>query len=310
VPALAAQAAAVGILEFDVVMVKNLAIINAFAHLASAHAPGFDRVALLDPIDDIQVVDVLLVDVIAAQPDEIIPIAHLVFHFRRFAAELFFQLLARASPRRPGCRSNSAHGDNVADGAIVQPLDGFQIRLLMMPLQADGHLEILLLGLLGGGQHLAHAGAIDRHRFLHENMFALAHRFLEMGRSKSGRRGQNHDIRQRDGMLIGVESDEFVLFRHIHAVGVIGLEFVVAAVQAVFESVGHGDQFEGAGGAEGLAAAPLPRPPQPISATFSVSSPAAKTPGARLAAAARVEVVLRKLRRVSSGLVDFCVFIE
>ena len=54
-------------------------------------------------------------------------------------------------------------------------------------------------------------------------------------------------------MLIGVESDKFILFRHVHAVGVFGLEVVVTAVQAVLEGVGHGHQFDGAGGAEGLA---------------------------------------------------------
>ena len=76
----------------------------------------------------------------------------------------------------------------------------------------------------------------------------------------------------RDGMLIGVEADEFVLFRHIDAVGVIGFEVVVAAVQPVFEASAMATSLSGPSVLRAWLAAPEPRPPQPISANFSVSS--------------------------------------
>ena len=52
------------------------------AHLSAAHALRFHRVGPVNPIADIEIVDVLFHDVVAAQPREVIPIAHLVFHFR------------------------------------------------------------------------------------------------------------------------------------------------------------------------------------------------------------------------------------
>ena len=38
--------------------------------------------ALGDPVADVEVVDVLLDDVVAAEPGEVVPVADLVLHFR------------------------------------------------------------------------------------------------------------------------------------------------------------------------------------------------------------------------------------
>ena len=35
----------------------------------------------LEPVDHVQIVDVLLDDVVAAEPGEVVPVAHLVLHF-------------------------------------------------------------------------------------------------------------------------------------------------------------------------------------------------------------------------------------
>ena len=43
-------------------------------------APG-DGISAHKPVDDIDVVNVLLSDVVSAKPVEVIPVAHLVFHF-------------------------------------------------------------------------------------------------------------------------------------------------------------------------------------------------------------------------------------
>src|SRR5262249_40372554 len=90
VTALAGATRAVLIFEFNVMMIEDFAIIRAFAHFTSPHAIGSDRIALLEPIDYIEVMDVLLDDMIAAQPDEVVPVPHLILHFREIASGLLF----------------------------------------------------------------------------------------------------------------------------------------------------------------------------------------------------------------------------
>ena len=51
-------------------------------------------IAALEPVDDVEVVDVLLDDVIAAEPGEVVPVAHLVFHFGQLATVLLLQVCA------------------------------------------------------------------------------------------------------------------------------------------------------------------------------------------------------------------------
>lgn len=90
VATLAEHFGAIGVFEFDAVVVKNFAGVGADADFGAAHAVGFDGVAVFEPVDDVEVVDVLFDDVVAANPVEVVPVAHLVFHFREFAAVLFF----------------------------------------------------------------------------------------------------------------------------------------------------------------------------------------------------------------------------
>ena len=85
------------------------------------------------------------------------------------------------------------------------------------------------------------------------------------------------------------------------------LERLVAVVEPVLEDVGHGDELDRAvaWSTRALAAAPVPRPPQPTRATWIVLSSAAWTAGtatpARAEAAATWPVVLRKSRRDALG---------
>src|ERR1035437_6136232 len=80
--ALADHARAVGVFKFDEMMVENLAVTFGVADLPSAHALRANRVGAFDPVTDVDVVDVLLDDVIAGKPGEIIPVADLVMHLR------------------------------------------------------------------------------------------------------------------------------------------------------------------------------------------------------------------------------------
>src|SRR5687768_4262370 len=104
-------------------MIEDFAILFAGAHLASAHAVAANRVALLHPIDDIKIVNVLFNDVIAAKPDKVVPVAHLVFHFGH-AREPFADPHAAIVPITTSC-------DNVTDGSVMQTLDRFNIASLV-----------------------------------------------------------------------------------------------------------------------------------------------------------------------------------
>lgn len=68
VAAEAGAAAAVCVFKLDGVMVKDFAVVLTLADFASAHARCFNGVSFFHPVDDVNVVDVLLDDVIAANP--------------------------------------------------------------------------------------------------------------------------------------------------------------------------------------------------------------------------------------------------
>ena len=99
--ALAEHLGAVGIRVFDRVMIEDVAVLFASADLSAAHALGFDGMTVLDPVADIEIVNVLLADVIAAEPIEEVPVANLVFELLRGCRD-------RTAVSRDGCRSNSS----------------------------------------------------------------------------------------------------------------------------------------------------------------------------------------------------------
>src|SRR5690242_17800503 len=70
----------ISISNFDIVMIKNFAIIFSLTHLPATHTLCLYRVCTLKPVYYIYIMDVLLYNMIAAKPVEIIPVSHLVFH--------------------------------------------------------------------------------------------------------------------------------------------------------------------------------------------------------------------------------------
>src|SRR5579872_5015270 len=79
--ALAIEDHAISILKLYIVVIENFTILLSLSHFTATHALCFHRIAALEPIDNVKVVDMLLYNVITANPIKIIPIAHLVFHF-------------------------------------------------------------------------------------------------------------------------------------------------------------------------------------------------------------------------------------
>src|SRR5262245_8959908 len=72
VPTLAEQNRAVLVKVLDDVMVEDFAVVLAFAGLAAAIAAGTNGEAVLHPVGHVQIMDVLLANVVAAHPDEIV----------------------------------------------------------------------------------------------------------------------------------------------------------------------------------------------------------------------------------------------
>ncbi len=202
--------------------------------------------ASLDPMGDVEVVNVLLDDVIAAEPDKVVPVAHLVFHFG----------LLRLAPLHPHAVAVpiDAHGGDVADRAVLKPLDGFEIAGIVMPLQADADFQVLLLRFFRGFQNAANAVGVGRDRLFHEHVLVGLDRGVEMDRAEAGRScDDDHVDAGIDRFLISVEADESLVFRHVDAISVSFFQMIVTAFEPILERVGHGDQLHRASrSAEGL----------------------------------------------------------
>ena len=158
----------------------------------------------------------------------------------------------------------------------MQPFDGFHITGLMMPLQPDADFQIFLFGQFAPRPEPADAGAVHRHRFLGEDIFAGVDRFLEMNGAEARRRRQNHHVGQRNRLFVGVETDELPVFRHIHAVRVLSFSNSPGWTPARCGTASAmATSFTGPSVLSAWSAAPEPRPPQPIRAIFKVSLDAA-----------------------------------
>src|SRR6478672_3171273 len=120
-PALAEHFGAVGISELDHVVVEDVAIFLARANLASAHPLCLERMRILDPVADVEVVDVLLANMIAAKPGEEVPVPHLEFELRKIAA---WEWLLRRMAAVPVATQR----DEIADRAVANLLYRFEIR--------------------------------------------------------------------------------------------------------------------------------------------------------------------------------------
>ena len=95
-------------------MVPDVADLLRVANLAgraAAHADRPHRVVVHDPVDHVEIVDVLLDDVVAAHPQEVVPVVDLVGAVR-LAVGAVAEPDALAVPRAAG-------RDDVADRPVV-----------------------------------------------------------------------------------------------------------------------------------------------------------------------------------------------
>ena len=70
------------IIIFNIMMVKYLTMINSLSNLSSSHSTCRFGVLTYKPISNIEVVNMLFNNMITTEPIKVIPISHLIFHFR------------------------------------------------------------------------------------------------------------------------------------------------------------------------------------------------------------------------------------
>lgn len=249
VSALAEQPRTVAVLKFHGVMVENFAVVRSAGNLRTAHADGLHGMIALEPIHDIQVVNVLFDNVIAAQPHEEIPISHLVFHFGQLLAQIVLQL-GPLVPPRPRAVPVSAGGNELPQRAVLILLKRLAVAELMVPLQADANRQRFALSDFVGRQNSPHAGGIGGDGLFHENVFAGFHRGRKMNGPKTRRRGQNDQVGiGGQSLLVGIEPGELPLLRHVDAstefwfVLKAFLQLGELIVNVILKSVGHANQL-------------------------------------------------------------------
>src|SRR5690606_7479282 len=127
-------------------MVEYFTVILSGAYQAAAGSFRFHRVASFHPVGYINIMDMLFGNVIAAQPVEVIPVPHLVFHFG-------LSCLSWADPH-PAAVPEYLSAYHIANRSVVQTLDGFPVIELVVTLQAYHHIQFLPFGFFRGSQHL------------------------------------------------------------------------------------------------------------------------------------------------------------
>ena len=208
-PALRLQPRAVGETVLHRIVVEQL--VGLGADLPPAVPLGRDRPRALGPAGDVEVVDQPVEDEAAVEPGEIAVVADLVGQLGLAGR------LRREADR--GVLAIGPDGNHVADGALVDLVDGPGQRQAVAAHQPAGDLEVLLRGFLARPEHAADARGIDGERFFHEDVAALGHGILHVDGPEARRRGQQHQPARRhgvDGLLVGVQADELPLLGHVH----------------------------------------------------------------------------------------------
>ena len=168
-----------------------------------------------EPVEHVQVVQVLLDDLVAADPHEGIPGAVLPFHIAPLRVAGL--LLDHRASFPVGIR-----GRDIADGAVADLLPGLHVLLLRAPLRAGFDRQLQFLGFLRGCHELADINRIGAERLLREHVLLGFNRGLEVHRAVARRRGQEDDIDAGgQHLLVGVKAHKPVLGVNLDPVAVL-----------------------------------------------------------------------------------------
>ena len=215
-------------------MVVDLAGLARDPVLLAAHAVGTFRQPVENPVGDVDVMDVLLADVVTAEPIEVIPVVDLKLGLRHLGIAALI----------PDAGTIPIHlaTDDVAGEPLADFRHGLAIPVVIAPLQADDHLEFLLVGHLRRLETEPGTEGIDADRLLHEDVLAGLDRRIEMERAKARRRGQNHQIAMLEHLLVAVETLELPVLRTVDLL-LHRLDRLEGTLDAVVEGIGHGCEF-------------------------------------------------------------------
>ena len=184
------------------------------ARLPAAHADGLDRVRADRPVDHVEVVDVLLDDVVAGEPGEVVPVAELLLHvgsssllarLRSSSAALVPVAPARRRSRRWRRRGSASSSRGSRPGAAAACR-----RRSPVPSSRQ----------LGGREHRADAGPSTATGFSVKTCLPAsiaAARWI--GRKPGGVARITRSQSVAMHLLVGVEAGERRLGRRRHALG-------------------------------------------------------------------------------------------
>ncbi len=220
-------------------VVVDMAVLGLRAGLPAADADDAHGGTAHPPVDDVQVVNVLLDDVIAGEPGVVQPVAQLVLHVAPVRLPGLVPEPALVPVR--ACR------DDVADRAVLHALHGFQVRGMVAALRAGDDPEAFLLRELRGGDHGLVARGIDAHRLLGEHVLARLDGGLEVHRPEARRGCEDHVVRVAGNHLLeGVPARELAILGDRGAVAEL-LQVLQAVGEAIREEVACGHEADAHG---------------------------------------------------------------
>ena len=186
VSALAQELDAIPIGVFDKMVIKNLATVRTRSDLPSTLTLCFHRRAVHQPIDDVQVVNVLFANVVPTQPIKVVPVVDLIL-------KLGLIWCSVASPNSIVVPVGSCK-HNVANRPIFELCDGCLIARFVVSLQSDRDHQILFLSDLIRCQHASHARSVRSHRLFHKHMLSCLDGGFEVHWSEPWRCRKNDHV--------------------------------------------------------------------------------------------------------------------
>ncbi len=136
----------IGIPILDGKMIEDIAERRRSPDLTATHAHAFIGMSAYGPVDDIQVVDMLLHDVISRQPGQKEPVADLPLHISPVFSLVVGPILpCSPDPKRSHVPVTLA-GYDLTDVSVVHPFHDFQIMSLMAALGSSHDAQSFFLG--------------------------------------------------------------------------------------------------------------------------------------------------------------------
>jgi len=190
-------------------------------------------------------VAVLLANVVAAKPNEVIPVIDLELQFVLFRSPA-------AAPNTAAVPENSSVL-NVADPTRVNLINPVIVGWFITSLEANAHFQVLFVCHFVRFHHVPETGGINEYGFFHENMASSFDSSAVMVRTEAGRSGNDDHVagtETGDCFFVGIESPEDAVIGQIDS-AVQGVLCVVRIVSDIacgifcvtFKGIGNGDNF-------------------------------------------------------------------